>query len=95
MSDTTTVKLPPRIKRRIAPLARAAGKSPHAWMVDALVDQVEQEELRQEFVAGALESRTAVSEGEPVYAADDVLAWLRARATGQKARRPAGRATPR
>jgi predicted transcriptional regulator len=91
MSVATTVKLPPKLKKRIAPLARAAGKSDHAWMVDALASQVEREEQRQSFIAAAVESQTAVAEGEPVYAAEDVFAYLRAKVAGQKSRKP----TPR
>lgn len=36
MPIATTVKLPERLRARIAPLAESAGKSMHAWMVDAL-----------------------------------------------------------
>ena len=38
---TTTLKLPESLKKRIAPLAQAAGKTPHAWMIDALQAQVQ------------------------------------------------------
>ncbi len=55
MSISTTVKLPLSLKKRIGPVAKAAGKSDHAWMVDALAAQVEREELRQSFIAGAVE----------------------------------------
>ena len=88
MSIPTTVKLPPKLKKRISPLAKAAGKSDHAWMVDALAAQVEREELRQSFVAEAIASQAAVAEGEPVYSADDVFAYLRAKVAGEKPRKP-------
>lgn len=88
MSVETTVKLPPRLKKRIAPLAKAAGKSAHAWMVDALAAQVEREELQRTFVAEAIESKLAVAEGEPVYAAEDVFAYLRDKIAGRKTKRP-------
>lgn len=88
MSISTTVKLPPSLKKRISPLAKAAGKSDHAWMVDALAAQIEREEVRQSFIAGAIESDAAVAEGEPVYAADDVHAYFRAKIAGQKPRKP-------
>lgn len=88
MSIATTVKLPPHLKKRIAPLAKAAGKSAHAWMVDTIASQVEREELRQSFVAEALESVAAVAEGAPVYDADEVFAYARAKVAGRKAKRP-------
>jgi hypothetical protein len=39
MPATTTLKLPVELKERITPLAESAGKSPHAWMVEALEQQ--------------------------------------------------------
>ena len=87
MSVPTTVKLPPKLKKRIGPLAKAAGKSPHAWMVDTLAAGAEREELRRSFVAEALQSQAAVAKGEPVYAAEDVFAYLRAKVEG-KMKRP-------
>lgn len=91
MSISTTVKLPPSLKKRIGPLAKAAGKSDHAWMVDALSAQVGREELRQSFIADAVESEAAVADGEPVYAAEDVHAYFRAKIAGKKPRKPGPR----
>jgi predicted transcriptional regulator len=91
MSVATTVKLPPKLKKRIAPLAKAAGKSAHAWMVDALASEVEREELRRSFVAEALESQAEVAAGGPVYASEDVSAYLSAKIVGKKPKRPAPR----
>lgn len=87
MSVATTVKLPPSLKKRIGPLARAAGKTPHAWMVEALVSQVEREELHNDFVARGLASLEGVSRGEPVFAADEVFKAVRARLVGRKTKR--------
>jgi predicted transcriptional regulator len=95
MTVATSVKLTPQLKKRIAPLAKAAGKTPHAWMVDALASEVEREEARSQFVASALESHAAVAEGEPVSAADDVFRFLRAKLEGRKGKRPVGRKLPR
>ena len=53
MIATTTLKLPAPLKARIAPLAEAAGKTPHAWMVDALEAQVALAEMREAFIADA------------------------------------------
>jgi predicted transcriptional regulator len=91
MSVATTVKLPPTLRKRIRPLARAAGKTAHAWMVEALSVQVEREERRQRFVAEAVESQLAVAEGEPVYDAAEAFAYLRQRAAGRKVKRPAAK----
>lgn len=91
MTIATTVKLPPKLKKRIAPLAKAAGKSSHAWMVDALGTQVDQEERRTTFIADAVESQRAVAAGEPVYPSQEVFAYLRGKVAGRKLKRPVGR----
>ncbi|MBI3186135.1 MAG: hypothetical protein HYZ28_28700 [Myxococcales bacterium] len=84
----TTLKLPEELKRRIQPLARQSGKTPHAWMIDALEEQATRSELRERFVRDALEAAKEVDEGGPLYAAEDVHAYIRARAAGRPARRP-------
>jgi predicted transcriptional regulator len=91
MTDPTTVKLPKGLKRRIAPLAKAAGKTAHAWMVDTLVATAEREEQRRAFLAEALASKAEVDAGAPVFDLDDAFAYLRQRASGERATRPAPR----
>lgn len=86
-----TLKLTDELKERINELAAASGKSPHAFMVDALSSQIEREERRGEFVASALEARQEVAEYGQVMDAADVHKWLLARARSSKAVRPRAR----
>ena len=88
MTVTTTLKLPEPLKTRIAPLAEAAGKTPHAWMVDALAAQVALAEMREAFIAEAEASAAEVDAGGPLYAAEDVHAYFAARAIGKIPPRP-------
>jgi predicted transcriptional regulator len=88
MTSTTTLKLPEPLKARIAPLAEAAGKTAHAWMIDALEAQATLAELREAFVAEAEASAAEIDAGGPLYAAEDVRAYIVARAVGKPARRP-------
>ena len=88
MSATTTLKLPAALKERITPLAESAGKSPHAWMVEALEQQAVAAEKRHAFVRAALAARAEVAETGLVYRAEDVHAYLSAKAGGAKPRRP-------
>lgn len=88
MSSTTTPKLPPDLKSRIAPLAAAAGKTPHAWMLDALQAQVALADLRQSFIDEARDSAVAVDAGGPVFAMEDVAAYLRGRIAGEPTPKP-------
>ena len=88
MTATTTIKLPAELKSRIKPLAAQEGKTPHAWMVDALKTQAELAELRRGFIRDALESAAEVDAGGPLFALEDVSAYLRARAAGRAVKRP-------
>lgn len=88
MTTSTTLKLPDELKARIAPLAKAAGKTPHAWMVEALEAQAGLAEMRRSFIKEALASAAEVDAGGPLYTMEDVHAYIRARAAGQAAKRP-------
>jgi predicted transcriptional regulator len=88
MTATTTLKLPEPLKTRIAPLAEAAGKTPHAWMIDALEAQAALAEMREAFITEAEASAAEIDAGGALYAAEDVHAYIVARAAGKAARRP-------
>ena len=88
MAVTTTLKLPEELKARIAPLAEATGKSPHAWMIEALEERVVKSEAYAEFLAEALEADREMTETGEGYAAEDVHAYLRTIIAGKEAKRP-------
>lgn len=88
MAATTTLKLPETLKKRIAPLAEAAGKTAHAWMVEALETQAVAMEKRRGFVESALLARAEVATTGRVYRSKDVHAWFLAKAGGRKAPKP-------
>lgn len=81
---TTTLKLPEVLKTRIAPLAEAAGVTPHAWMVGALAAQADLAERRAALVRDALAAGAEVDAGGEVFAAAEVHAYLRERLAGRK-----------
>jgi predicted transcriptional regulator len=89
MAITTTLKLPEKLKARIARLARATGRSPHNLMIEALEREVTREERMKAFVSEALASKADIEAGGAVYRADDVHAWMERLAKGEKTRRPA------
>lgn len=86
-----TLKMSEELKKRINDLAAASGKSPHAFMLDALAAQTAREELRGAFVASALEARQEVARHGQVMEAADVHKWLLARAGDGRAARPRAR----
>lgn len=87
-TTTTTLKLPEELKTRIVPLAEAAGKSPHAWMIEALEERVEQSEAYAAFVAEALEAEQEMQRTGEVYAMEDVHQYLLDKLDGKPSKRP-------
>ncbi|MGC4119238.1 MAG: hypothetical protein QM765_32670 [Myxococcales bacterium] len=88
MTITTTLKLPEELRAKVQGLAAKAGKTPHAWMLEAIAAEAERSARRAAFIADAVESAREVRESGQTYSADEVHAYLRARAAGKKARRP-------
>ena len=88
MTTTTTLKLPDDLKARIATAAEHAGKTPHAFMLEALQMQTDLAELRRHFVDEALLAREEVAQYGLVYDADEVFSYLQARLEGKPAQRP-------
>ena len=85
---TTTLKLPPELKTRIARVAKGAGQTPHAFMIEALARETEQAERRRRMTADALAARTEFERTGLGYAMDEVHGHLRARLQGGKAAKP-------
>ena len=83
MTQSTTLKLPDDLKSRIAVAAREAGKTPHAYMIDALTAQADLAELRSGFVADALAAEREFLENGEAYEFEDVSRWMRARMAGE------------
>jgi predicted transcriptional regulator len=88
MTTATTIKLPEDLRQRIAPLAEAAGKTAHAWMVEALERQAALAEARESFLRDAEDSAAEIDAGGALYAAEDVAAYLLAKGAGKAASRP-------
>jgi len=88
MATTTTLKLPPELRARVARVARKTGRTSHGFMLEAIEHQTTREERLEAFVKEALAADRAIEETGEVYAARDVHAWLVRLASGRKARRP-------
>jgi len=89
MASTTTLKLPEKLKARIARLARETGRSAHALMIEALEREVTREERMKAFVRDALAAKADIEAGGAMYRAEDVHAWMERLAKGEKPPRPA------
>lgn len=89
--STTSLKLPEEVKQLAAAAAQQHGVTPHAFMVEAIRAAAVAAERRAAFVAEAQAARAEALESGKGFDADDVHAWLRARAQGQSVGRPKAR----
>ena len=85
---TTTLKIPDALKARIADAAERAGKSAHAFMVEALESETRRAETRQEFLSAALKAEQDVAKYGDVYAMDAVHRYFSDKLAGKPAKRP-------
>ena len=85
---TTTLKLPPALKRRVASLVRGTDRSAHAFMVEAISAQTRREELRRQFIDQALEADAEMARTGRGYDFADVKDYFEAKLAGRPARRP-------
>ncbi len=69
--STTTIRLPDQLKERIASAAKRAGKTTHSFILEAIAEKAELEELRADFDTEA-DTRFAkiVSSGNTIPWAD-------------------------
>ena len=89
--STTTIRIEDQLKARVAAAAERAGKTAHAYILDAIARTVEQAELDDEF------HRLADKRWANILATGKTVPWdqardyLEARARGETVRRPAAR----
>jgi predicted transcriptional regulator len=89
--STTTIRIEDDLKARIAIAAERAGKSAHAFIVDAISQKVEQVEAEEELQQLAQKRWAKVLETGQSVSWDDARQYLAARAAGRPAPRPAAR----
>lgn len=88
---TTTIRLSEELKARVARAAKRAGMTSHAFILDAIVQRVDQEERRNDFLDAAERRYAAIVATGKTIPWDEVRTYLENRLAGKKAARP----TPR
>lgn len=86
--STTSLKLPPDLKKRAAKVAKSRGTTTHAFMVEAVQQATDAAELRNRFVRDAMASLEETRRTGMVYDGDEVLAYFKAKAAGRRVKRP-------
>ena len=84
MTTTTSVKLPPELKKRVAALAEKTGRTPHSLIVEAVERHTFYEERMQEFIAEALQADAEMEAMGEFYTLDQISAWAEKLVQGQK-----------
>lgn len=89
---TTTIRIDDALKARVTAAARRAGKTAHAFILDAIAGTVERAELHDRFHAEANDRWLRILDRGETVPWDDLRAWLSSHATGQPpVRRPRAR----
>lgn len=88
MATPTTLKVPDDLRARLAAQAEAAGKSAHAYMLEALREKADREDRRREYLAAGAEALDEYERTGIAYAMEDVEQYILGVAAGKKPRRP-------
>ncbi len=88
---TTTIRIEDDLKARVAAAAERAGKTAHAFILDAIAQTVEQAETDEAFHRVADARWTKVLATGKTVPWDDAKAWLEARSRGASPHGPAAR----
>ncbi len=89
MSATTTIRLPPKLRARLAALATQTDRSVHSLIVEAVERHADYSEQLRSLVKEALAAQADLRNAGEIYRAEDVEGWMNALAGGTSAGRPA------
>ena len=86
--NATTLKIPEDLKARLTALAESEGKSPHAYMLEALERQAERAERQRAYLAAGDAALREYQKTGIAYAMEDVERYIVALAEGRNAAKP-------
>ncbi|HEV7609064.1 MAG TPA: hypothetical protein VGO61_17105 [Steroidobacteraceae bacterium] len=88
MADTTTIRLPPKLRARLGVIARQTDRSVHSIILEAVERHTAYEEQMRALVKDALAADAEIDRTGDVYRAEDVHAWMERLARGAGNERP-------
>jgi predicted transcriptional regulator len=88
MAETTTIRLPPKLRARLAVIAKQTDRSVHSIILEAVERHTAYEEQMRSLVKEALAADAEVDRTGEVYRAEDVHAWMERLAGGAASPRP-------
>lgn len=89
--STTTIRLPDRLKARVAAAAKRAGKTPHSFILEAIAEKADQEERRRDFHEVAEKRYAGIVAAGRTIPWSEMRTYLDGRLAGKKPRRPGSR----
>lgn len=89
--STTTIRLPEALKARVVRAAERAGTTPHGFILEAIAEKAQQEEMRADFHDDADRRYAGIVATGKTIPWDEMRRYLEARAGGRKPRRPSPR----
>ena len=91
--STTTIRIETGLKARVAAAAELAGKTAHAFILDAIAQTVEQVEADNAFHHTADQRWAKILATGKTVPWEETRAYLLARSRGERPRKPAARNT--
>lgn len=88
MSETTTIRLPPKLRARLKVIAKETDRSVHSIIVEAVEKHAAYEEQMRSLVKEALAADDEIDRTGEVYRAEDVHAWAERLANGTATGKP-------
>jgi predicted transcriptional regulator len=88
MSETTTIRLPPKLRARLKVIAKETDRSVHSLIVEAVEKHAAYEEQMRSLVKEAIAADAEIDRTGEVYRAEDVHAWAERLAHGATSPRP-------
>ncbi len=89
--STTTIRMPDDLKVRVAAAARRAGTTPHGFILEAIAEKTQADQLRADFDAVAEERYAGIVSSGKTIPWQQMRRYLEARLAGKTARRPVAR----
>ena len=88
MAETTTIRLPPKLRARLRSIAKGTDRSVHSLILEAVEKHAAYEEQMRSLVKEALEADKEMDKTGEMYRAEDVHAWAERIAQGTPGPRP-------
>lgn len=95
MSDTTTIRLSPELKAKVAAAAEEAGTTTHSFILEAIAEKAAEHERRSEFHRLGESRFAAMLEHGKTIPWSRMRAYMEARAAGKRVRPPVARKVSR